>query len=469
MRPTSIRAIVGSIIAFLVTVVGLPLVGTPTAEAHSGTQSYVYLEIFDDAIFGRVEYPIGDLNRLLGYDIAENDPDRALLDIEAERASLEAYTAEHLALYPVDGQRGDWTFTFGEVSTIEASNGGYAILDFEVEQRFDPTPRTFQMDYDGIIEADPERDAFLIIQTDFGSGTFNNEAGTFLRFTSDSTVQTVDLDDSSFWKGVQGTIGLGAEHIRIGTDHILFILALVLPAAMVFVRRDDGRGQWEPSPSFASSLWRILKIATMFTVAHSITLAIGGFEIVDLSPRLVESIIAISIAIAALHNVRPIWANKEWVMAFGFGLFHGFGFAGLLSELGLTRSNRFVSLFGFNIGVEIGQAVIILMVFPILYLLRRTRVFVPMMYVASVGLAVVALAWATERIFDYDTDVNALVDPVLRWPRSGLLIIAGLIGATALYAFDRSRNALRPVADTTHSVPAVLDRHDDVEDELVDA
>ena len=449
-------------------IVGLPFVGNSTAHAHTGTQSYVYLEIFDDAIFGRVEYPIGDLNRVLGYDIAEDDVDQALIDIEAERASLEAYTAEHLALYPVDGERGDWTFTYGEMSTLEASNGGYAILAFEINERFDPTPRTFQMAYDGIIEADGERDAFLIIQTDFGSGTFNNEAGTFLRFTSDSTVQTVDLDESSFWKGVQGTIGLGAEHIRIGTDHILFIFALVLPAAMVFVRRGNERGTWEPSPSFASSLWRILKIVTMFTVAHSITLAIGGFEIVDLSPRLVESIIAISIAIAALHNIRPIWANKEWMMAFGFGLFHGFGFAGLLSELGLTRSNRFVSLLGFNIGVELGQAAIILMVFPILYLLRRTRPFVPLMYISSVVLAVVALAWATERIFEYDTDVNALVDPVLRWPRSGLLIIIGLLGAAALYAFDRSRGALRPVANTTHSEPAQLGHHDEPEDTAPD-
>ena len=454
--------LVGTAIALLVALVGLPFVGSPVASAHTGTQSYVYLQIFDDVMLGRVEYPIGDMNRVLGYDIAEDDVDQALLDVEGERSSIETYTAEHLALYPADGRRGDWTMSFGEMTTLEASNGGYATLAFEIDQRFDPTPRVFRMEYDGIIEADPDRDAFLIIETDFGSGTFNNEAGTFLRFTSDSTTQLVDLDDSSFWKGVRGTIGLGAEHIQIGTDHILFVLALVLPSALVFTRRGDDRGTWEPSPSFPASLWRILKIATMFTVAHSITLAIGGFEILDLSPRLVESVIAVSIAIAALHNIRPIWANKEWVMAFGFGLFHGFGFAGLLSELGLTRSNRFVSLLGFNIGVELGQAAIILMVFPILFILRRTRAFVPMMKVGSVALALVALAWATERIFDYDTDVNALVDPVLRWPRSAWLVAVGLVAAVALYAYDRSRGALRPVAVTTESTPAELG-------ELVDA
>ena len=108
------------------------------------------------------------------------------------------------------------------------------------------------------------------------------------------------------------------------------------------------------------------------------------------------------------------------MLAFAFGLFHGFGFAGLLSELGLDRSNRFPSLLGFNIGVELGQAAIILMVFPMLFILRRTRYYLPVMYAGSVVLSLVALAWATERIFDYDTQVNELVDPILQWPRSAL-------------------------------------------------
>ncbi len=468
----STRSVISLFVAALIGTLALA-VPTGTTEAHSGTQSYVYLEIYDDAIFGRVEYPITDLNRVVGFDVDEDDIDAALTDLEAQRERLVEYTSEHLTLYPTDGAPGDWTFEFTEVSTLEESSGNYGILSFEIEQRFDPTPRVFNIDYDGIIEGDGDRDAFLLIATDFGSGTFNNEAGTFLRFTSGTTSQVVDLDDSSFWKGVRGTIGLGVEHIRIGTDHILFVMALVLPAAMVFTRRrtddsaDEPRGVWEPSASFTSSLWRVLKIVTMFTVAHSITLAIGGFEVLELSPRLVESIIAISIAIAALHNIRPIWANKEWMMAFGFGLFHGFGFAGLLSELGLTRSNRFVSLLGFNIGVEIGQAAIILMIFPILFLMRRTRAFVPLMNIGSVVLALVALAWATERIFDYDTDVNALVDPVLRWPRSALVLLAVLACAAGLYAYDRSRGALRPVvAAESDDPPAAAD---DRADELIDA
>ena len=226
---------------------------------------------------------------------------------------------------------------------------------------------------------------------------------------------------------------------------------------------------YRAAPAFVagtgSSLWRVLKIVTMFTIAHSITLAVGGLGIVELSPRLVETIIALSIAAAALHNIRPIFANKEWVLAFAFGLFHGFGFAGLLSELGLDRSNRFLSLLGFNIGVELGQAAIILMVFPMLFILRRTRYYLGILYGGSVVLALVAPVWATERIFDYDTQVNELVDPILQWPRSAGLVAVGYVVATALWWFDRSRGRLAPVEDPE----VVLDLDEPPERELVNA
>ena len=154
----------------------------------------------------------------------------------------------------------------------------------------------------------------------------------------------------------------------------------------------------------------------------------------------------LSIAAAALHNLHPIFVNKEWALAFGFGLFHGFGFAGLLSELGLDRSNRVPSLLGFNIGVELGQAAIILMVFPMLFIVRRTRYYVGAMYVGSVVLALVALAWATERIFDYDLSVNDAVDPLLRWPRSALLVLAGYAVAVAVWRYEATRDRLLPMA-----------------------
>ena len=434
------RARLTALAALLVLFV-VPWFEGSAAHAHSGNQSYVYLEVFDTAIAGRVEYPIKDLNRVLDIEIPVGEPE-TLSAVLANADLIQSYTRQHLAIGPVEGGS-PWSYEFGDVELLDLGGNSYATFDFELTDRFDPPPRTFVVSYDGIVEADSNRSALLIIATDWGSGTFNNESNELVRFSAGDTVQIVDLDDPSWWKGMTGVIELGAEHIRIGTDHILFVLALVLPSVLVFrASSDDETERWHPSARFGSSLWRVLKIVSMFTIAHSITLALGGLGYVELSPRLVETIIALSIAAAALHNIHPIFVNKEWVMAFGFGLFHGFGFAGLLSELGLDRSRRVPSLLGFNIGVELGQAAIILMVFPILFILRRTRIYMRFLNFGSIGLAVIAMAWATERIFDYDTRVNDLVDPVMRWPRSAILIAVGYAIAIALWWFDRSRGQL---------------------------
>lgn len=408
------------------------------AFGHTGNESYVYLDIYDNTVEGRVEFPINDLNEVLGTDFPKGAKG-ALVAAEAERELLHEYTDEHLELREQGGA--EWPIVFGDLETLSA-NGGYIIVNFAVDKEFASVPRSFTVAYDGIIHAKPERSALLIIGTDWGSGTFNNEADELLRFTADQSVQQVDLGGTSFWRGFTGVVILGAEHIEIGSDHILFILALLLPSVLVFSKLAG----WQPSASFGSSLWRVLKIVTMFTVAHTITLTLGGLGIVEFSPVLVETVIAASIILAALHNIRPVFVNKEWIIAFVFGLFHGFGFAGLLSELGLTQSRQFVSLLGFNIGIELGQATIILMVFPALFIARRTRLYQPAMFAGSVVLIVVASLWVLDRAFGVDLGIDWWVSAVLLWPRSILLIAALYVAAVALYLFDRSRDALIPVA-----------------------
>lgn len=405
------------------------------ASAHSGEESYVYLDIYDTSIEGRIELPIIDVNDVLGLDIPQGEEADAA--VAANLRTLQEYAADHFAI----GTAAEpWAVVFDGYGIIDADNGSYAVLQFEVDKEFESTPREFTTTYDGILHAKPERSALLIIGTDFGSGTFNNEASELLRYSPGSTTQAVDLGDTSFWKGVSGVIGLGVEHIRIGTDHILFIFALVLPSVLVFGNR------WEPAPSFGSGLWRVLKIVSMFTVAHTITLTLGGLGIVELPSGPVETIIALSIALAALHNIWPQFVNKEWLLAFGFGLFHGFGFAGLLSDLGLTQSRRFVSLLGFNLGIELGQAVIILLVFPALFLLRRTRFYVPGMYAASIGLAVIATGWALDRALGITLPVDELVDRIVAWPRALFVVAVLTVLATAVVYFERSRGRLLPVA-----------------------
>jgi len=173
-------------------------------------------------------------------------------------------------------------------------------------------------------------------------------------------------------RGVGSFFLLGIEHILTGYDHLLFLLALIL------------RG---------GNLWSLLKIITAFTIAHSITLALAALNIVTLPERLVEAVIALSIAYVAAENLFMRHAvSHRWAVSFLFGLMHGFGFSNALRELGLPREGLVWALLNFNLGVESGQAIAIVLVTPLLLWLRRTRweakaVMAMSAVVLAVGLA----------------------------------------------------------------------------------
>lgn len=186
----------------------------------------------------------------------------------------------------------------------------------------------------------------------------------------------------------------GVHHILIGYDHIAFLLSLLLP---VVLRRAKGR--WEPVDNLRSAAAQAAVIVTAFTIAHSITLSLAALGWVVPSSRLIEAAIAASVLLAALNNIRPVVTDRLWMAAFGFGLIHGFGFAGALSELGLPTGTRVLSLLGFNLGVEAGQLGLVLVFLPFLYLARTRRWYREGgMQVMSLAIAVLAAWWLQDRL-----------------------------------------------------------------------
>ncbi len=172
---------------------------------------------------------------------------------------------------------------------------------------------------------------------------------------------------------------LGLEHIAFGFDHLAFLLALLLAG---------------------STLREAAKIITSFTVAHSITLALATFNVVSLPSRIVEPMIAVSIVYVGLENLFRRDTSKRWLLTFGFGLIHGFGFASVLRELGIAEqgSGAIVPLFSFNLGVELGQIAIAALILPLIWKLREQPKFVPR-YVPAFSI-LIALAggwWLIER------------------------------------------------------------------------
>jgi len=188
----------------------------------------------------------------------------------------------------------------------------------------------------------------------------------------------------------------GIWHIWRGYDHILFILTLLLPAVL---QRDGGR--WLPVASLRRAFLHTAAIVTAFTLAHSITLSLATLGVISLPSRLVESVIAASIIVAALNNLFPVVTRRLWLVAFTFGLVHGFGFASVLADLGLPKGSLLLALVGFNLGVETGQLAIVGAFLPIAFLLCGWR-FYPrsVLQFGSAAVAGIAALWFIQRAFD---------------------------------------------------------------------
>jgi hypothetical protein len=156
-----------------------------------------------------------------------------------------------------------------------------------------------------------------------------------------------------------------------------------------------------PADSFWLAFKEVLKVVTAFTLSHSITLSLAALGLISLPSRWVESAIAASIIVAAVQNIRGVVDSKRWVMAFGFGLIHGFGFASVLADLGLPQNALITALVGFNVGIEGGQLAIVAVFMPLAFWLRSTKFYqVQVFKWGSVLIALLALYWFVQRAFD---------------------------------------------------------------------
>jgi len=187
----------------------------------------------------------------------------------------------------------------------------------------------------------------------------------------------------------------GVWHIWKGADHILFLVVLLLPAVLVLRNK-----QWTAQNDLRRIVINTAKIVTAFTVAHSITLLLATFKIVEFSGGWVEPLIAASVIVGALNNIYPLVQKNLYLLVFAFGLVHGFGFAIVLQELGLATGSTVVALLAFNVGVELGQLVIVATLLPLIYTLRKYKAYQSaFLKMGSFSAIFVASFWLVERIY----------------------------------------------------------------------
>ncbi len=182
------------------------------------------------------------------------------------------------------------------------------------------------------------------------------------------------------WATICQFVPLGIEHILTGYDHIAFLLAVIV---------------------IGLSVKEVLKVITAFTIAHSVTLLLAATQVIQLNSRFVESVIAFSICYVAIENLYKKKVQYRWLITFGFGLIHGFGFASALQELLVNKSSLLLSVVSFNAGVEMGQLSIFFVLFPILYVLKKQTQFRIVTVSASAGIFLIAFTWLMERLFNF--------------------------------------------------------------------
>lgn len=378
--------------------------------SHAPEQGFIFLRVYEsDGIEGRFEIQADDLNKIFGWDLLKEGNSRDV--IEPHYEELQAYFLSHSSFTSVAGTH---RVTFKGIDVLSTGLGDYIQLFFDLDN-VEPLPDTMEVGYTIAFEESPTHRGFLTMEYNWKAGVINNESNISLYFTPSSPVDTLDLTKVSIWKGFVAMIKQGIWHIWIGTDHIFFLIALILPA-VVWRRKERELSplkSWQPVDRFKPAFSYIIKIITFFTIAHTITLSLAALQIISLPGWIVESIIAFSIGLAAFHNIIPIFKGRDWVIAFVFGLFHGFGFASVLGDIGLKDEFLVYSLLGFNIGVEIGQLVIIALIFPILYLIRKRKSYPKILIGGSIFLIIASIYWVIERVFDVNLGVEDTITYLL--------------------------------------------------------
>ena len=351
------------------------------AFAHKASDSYLAVNVQGDQVSGQWDIALRDIDFAIGLD-ANGDADITWGEVRARHADIAAWALGRLTV----ARGGACALAATEHLIDNHTDGAYGVLRFTGNCPNSAGP--LQLNYRLLFDIDQLHRGLLKLEFD---GVAHSSV-----LGPQSGVMELHAGETSRLKQLARYLLEGIWHIWIGFDHILFLLSLLLPAVLVHQAR-----QWTGVTSFKAAFTEVLWVVTAFTVAHSITLSLAALQIIELPSRLVESCIAASVVLAAANNIWPVVEHRRWMVAFGFGLIHGFGFASVLTELGLPRDALVLSLLGFNLGVETGQLAIVAVFLPVAYLIRNSAFYRRGVFVGgSLLTMLVALIWLAERVFN---------------------------------------------------------------------
>jgi HupE / UreJ protein len=359
------------------------------AFAHKASDSLLTLEREGTQIHGQWDIALRDLDVAIGLD-ADGNGDIQWREVKAKHADIARYAISRLTV-----QAGDSPCSLNVTEQLldRHTDGTYAVLRFSGLCNPNSAGTPLKIDYRLLFDTDAQHRGLLKL-------TDNGQTRSAI-FPASNAAQEFRFDEPKSASSMSGFIADGIKHIAIGFDHIFFLVVLLLPAVLV---RSRG-SHWLPVTTFRKALFNVANIVTAFTIAHSITLSLATIGIVTPPARWVEILIAVSVVMTAIDNIVPIFPpslrQRRWLIAFTFGLIHGFGFASVLQELNLPSTDLVLSLIGFNIGVELGQLALVVLLLPAAYLFRARSAYPRVVMTGgSMLIAFIASGWLLERSFD---------------------------------------------------------------------
>ncbi|MCE9661297.1 MAG: HupE/UreJ family protein [Burkholderiales bacterium] len=363
------------------------------AQAHKSSDSYLQIEAKPGALALRWDIALRDLDIALDLD-ADGDGKLTWGEIKAAWPRIEAYATARLAIEGCELRP-------GERALERRNDGAYAVLHLSSSCTL-PAPPVIR--YALFAEVDPTHRGIAKVERP-GEPVALSVLDPSRSATAGTAAATAASGASADASGKAGEapwrwqfLQEGIRHILGGYDHVLFLLCLLLPAVM---RRGEG-GRWQPVERLSQAILPVVGIVTAFTVAHSITLALAALKLVSLPSWFIEPAIAVTIVLAAIDNVWPVFPVRRVVVTFFFGLIHGFGFASVLAELNLPTADFAWALLQFNLGLEAGQLMIVVAATAVLFGLRHWQRYRPVVICGGSFLAMaIAGLWFVERVANF--------------------------------------------------------------------
>ena len=328
-----------------------------TAVAHKSSDSYLQIDAAPGQLAVRWDIALRDLDIAIDLD-TDGDGKLTWGEVKSAWPRIESYAMAHLAIEGCE-------LRSVERGLERRNDGTYAVLHLTSSCTLPASPRIV---YTLFAEVDPTHRGIAKIQRPgrpLSLSVLDPSHAATVAAASASAASGAASGEAAAAPRRWEFLGEGIGHILGGYDHVLFLLCLLLPAVMR--RTVEG---WQPVERLSQAILPVVGIVSAFTVAHSITLTLAALKLVSLPSSFIEPAIAVTIVLAALDNVWPIFPVRRIVVTFFFGLIHGFGFASVLAELNLPTADFAWALLQFNVGLELGQLIIVIVATAVLFNLR---------------------------------------------------------------------------------------------------